>query len=312
MNCDDAIRALALYEYGELDSATEENLEHHFHSCLSCRREWERHQALSQALHRRELEPPADLLSECRRELARSLDREAAPGSRPAKHPSWFPFRDTFHAIFGPHLRPGQVLAGAGLLALGFLSGRLNAPWSAGGNLAGLVPEGMVSRVRSVQPDNSGRVQIAVDETRQRMVSGRFDDPAIQQLLLAAAREEDNPGLRVESVELLKGQCGGSMEIRGALVDAIENDPNPGVRLKALEGLKSLAADAAIKKTLTQVLLKDNNAGVRIQVIDLLMTHRDESMVGVLQTVVDREENRYVRMRCRKALQEMNASVGTF
>jgi hypothetical protein len=312
MNCEDVVRDLPLYQYGELDPAAEENLEQHLHTCASCQHEWERQRALSQALHRRELDPPADLLAECRMALARSLDHEAVVGAAPEARHSWLPFRDTFRAIFGPHLRPAQVLAGAGLLALGFLSGRINAPFAGGGSLAGLVPDGMVSRVRSVQPDTSGRVQIAVDETRQRTVSGRFDDPAIQQLLLSAAREEDNPGLRVESVDLLKGQCGGSVEIRGALVEAIENDPNPGVRLKALEGLKSLASDAAIKKTLAQVLLKDSNAGVRIQVIDLLMTHRDESMVGVLQTVVDREENSYVRMRCRKALQEMNASVGTF
>ncbi len=178
-------------------------------------------------------------------------------------------------------------------------------------SLAGLIPDGMVSRVRSVQPDSSGRVQISVDETRQRVVSGRSDEPAIQQLLLAAVREEDNPGLRVESVSVLKDHCA-SAEIRGALLEAVEHDANPGVRLKALEGLKTLTLTPDAKKALAQVLLKDDNAGVRIQVIDLLMTQRDGSMIGVLQTLVDREENSYVRMRCRKALLEMNASVGTF
>jgi HEAT repeat protein len=84
------------------------------------------------------------------------------------------------------------------------------------------------------------------------------------------------------------------------------------VRLKALEGLKSFAADAEVRKTLAQVLLEDDNPAVRIQVIDLLIAHKDDATVSVLQTLVGKEDNSYVRMRCQNALREMNASVGTF
>ena len=48
------------------------------------------------------------------------------------------------------------------------------------------------------------------------------------------------------------------------------------------------------------------------EVIDLLVEHRDVSMVGVLQNVVQKDDNSYVRLKCEKALKEMNASVGTF
>ena len=37
----------------------------------------------------------------------------------------------------------------------------------------------------------------------------------------------------------------------------MSHDPNPGVRLKALEGLKTFAADPAVRRTLSQVLLED-------------------------------------------------------
>jgi hypothetical protein len=311
MNCDDALRALSLYEYGELDATTEDNLESHLHTCSSCGQEWKQQRAISQALSQREIEAPPALLEQCRQELTRSLYRESAQPAA-SRHNAGWPFRDLAAMLFGPGVRLRQALGAVALVALGYFSAHLTFFSGAGVvSLAGLIPDGMVSRVRSVQPDSSGRVQISVDETRQRVVSGRSDEPAIQQLLLAAAREEDNPGLRVESVSVLKDHCA-SAEIRGALLEAVEHDPNPGVRLKALEGLKTLTLTPDAKKSLAQVLLKDDNAGVRIQVIDLLMTQRDGSMVGVLQTLVDREENSYVRMRCRKALQEMNASVGTF
>jgi HEAT repeat protein len=169
----------------------------------------------------------------------------------------------------------------------------------------------MVSSIRSVQPDNAGSVQISLDETRRRVVSGRLDDHNIQRLLMAAAREQDNPGVRVESVELLKDR-GSSVAVRAVLLEAVTHDPNPGVRLKALEGLKSFAADAEVRKTLAQVLLKDQNAGVRIQAIDLLIANRDAATVSTLQTLIGKEDNNYIRLRCQNALRNMNASVGTF
>jgi hypothetical protein len=100
--------------------------------------------------------------------------------------------------------------------------------------------------------------------------------------------------------------------VREALLNAVAHDSNPGVRLKALDGLKPLAANAGIRKVLAQVLLSDDNDAVRMQVVDLLVAHRDDSTVGVLQNLVQREDNNYVRLKCEKALKEMNASIGTF
>jgi DNA-binding NarL/FixJ family response regulator len=67
-----------------------------------------------------------------------------------------------------------------------------------------------------------------------------------------------------------------------------------------------------VRKTLANVLLKDDNPGVRVQAIDLLTAHHDESIVGVLQDVMQKEDDNYIRTRCRNLLQAMKASVGTF
>src|SRR5262249_48306852 len=97
-----------------------------------------------------------------------------------------------------------------------------------------------------------------------------------------------------------------------AFLNAVAHDTNASVRMKALEGLKPFVADAAVGKTLAQVLLTDENAAVRMQVVDLLVTRRDDSTVGGLQSVVQKEDNNYVRLKCVKALKDMNASIGTF
>jgi hypothetical protein len=166
------------------------------------------------------------------------------------------------------------------------------------------------STVRSVQPDNAGGVAISLDETRHKVVKGSMNDGNIQRLLLAAAHE-DNPAVRVESVDLLRSQSG-STEVRDALLNVVSQDSNPGVRLKALEGLKPLAADSEVRKTLGRVLLSDDNVAVRMLVIDLLVAHRDDNMVGMMQGLVQKENNNSVRLKLEKALRDMNASPGRF
>jgi hypothetical protein len=215
-------------------------------------------------------------------------------------------FAVLLHAFWGLK----QPIGAVALLALGYFSAQLmNARPKAAPDASTAEP--VVARVRSVVPDTSGNVQITLDEIRERVVSGRMEDGNIRQLLLAAARDENNAGLRVESVDILKDHAA-SAEVRAALLNAVAHDANPGVRLRALEGLKSFSSDAAVRKTLAQLLLRDENPGMRIQAIDMLTSHRDESVVGVLQNVVGKEDNSYVRWRCEKALRDMNASVGTF
>ena len=84
------------------------------------------------------------------------------------------------------------------------------------------------------------------------------------------------------------------------------------MRLKALQGLKASASDPEVRQSLSQVLLTDKNPGVRTQVIDLLIQKKEHRMVGVLQELMRKEDNGYVRLRCQKALHDMNASIETY
>ena len=311
MNCDAVVKSIPFYFYGEVAPDAEEAIEEHLDACSSCRAEWERQRALASALDRHALAPPPELLAECRHDLARAIYREESPEARRSASDPWGLFREAFSSLWRPGIRFRQPVGAVALIALGFFAARFTGTWPAGASLASFTPDAMVSSIRSVQPDNAGSVQISLDETRRRVVSGRLDDHNIQRLLMAAAREQDNPGVRVESVELLKDR-GSSAAVRGVLLEAVTHDPNPGVRLKALEGLKRFAADAEVRKTLAQVLLKDQNAGVRIQAIDLLIANRDAATVSTLQTLIGKEDNNYIRLRCQNALRNMNASVGTF
>jgi anti-sigma factor RsiW len=310
MKCEDVRKWFSLLLYGELNFDQEEFCEAHLDECSACREELAREKALQRALTSVEWTPPPEMLARSRQQLRRAL-----ANAEPAKKHWWdhLPAHLSQFLVIRFHPVPAvwQSAAAMALLAIGFFGARL----SPRENDLRLTPAGLVepsvSRVRYVEPMAGDRVQIVLDETRQRVFSGNLEDRDIQKLLLTAAKDPSDPGLRVESVNLLKGRSD-SVEIRSALLYAVQHDSNSGVRLKALDGLRAFSGDPETRRVLTQVLLTDQNPGVRTQVIDLLVQQKNENMVGVLQELMHTENNGYVRMRCERALHEMNASLETF
>jgi hypothetical protein len=302
MKCEEIVEQFPFYSYGEVSSEIEERIESHLAECADCHRAFARHRSFVEALDKREDVTEAALLTTCRVDLRRQLAAESAHKTRAR----WFESLRNFSRFHIPLQIPVGAIA---LVALGYFGARYT-PEKFGGIRAGLT-QPMFSSVQSIEPGDSGKVHIAVDEVQRRMVIGSLEEPRIQQLLLNAVREESNPGVRVESIGVLKNSAD-SDEVRRALIDALSHDPNAGVRLKALEGLKQYAGDPSVRKTLANVLLKDENAGVRVQAIDMLTAHHDDSIVGILQDVMQKEDDGYIRTRTRDLLQAMKASVGTY
>lgn len=306
MNCDSVRQRLSLLLYSELSFEEEDLVERHLGQCAACRAEMAREQRLHRLADEGAAEPPAGLVTRCRSDLRGLIATEPPPGRRLAS--GLLGFLDRLLPAGPAVLRPVGALA---LVLLGFFAARISIPPPAGGP-GGPALDPAVSRVRWVEPDAaSGRVRIVIEETRQRVLTGRPDDRTIRSLLLAAASDPADPGLRADTMDILRTRSG-SAEVREALVAALRSDPNAGVRLKAIEGLKPFASDPEIRKTLAQVLLADDNPGVRTQAIDLLIQHKASADVGVLQQLLAREDNEYVRLRTQRALREMNASVESF
>jgi hypothetical protein len=307
MKCAEIVEHFTLYSYGEVAPELEERIEAHLAECPKCKAEFAKHKAFMEILDQRDDASDATLLSGCRVNLRQQLAAEtAAAGTHRNGWAGWLESLRNFSQFHIPFKVPVGALA---LVAVGFFAARYT-PEKFGGISASL-GQPMFSTVKSIQPGDSGNVEIAVDEVQRRVVSGGLDDPRIQKLLLDAVHEESNPGLRVESIGVLQNR-GESEEVRQALIDSMTHDPNPGVRLKAVEGLKQYAGDSSVRKALENVLLRDDNAGVRVHAIDLLTAHHDDSLVGVLQDVMQREEDGYIRVRARDLLQAMKASVDTY
>lgn len=310
MKCEEVVNSIPLYLYGEVSPVTEEAIEDHVARCAGCAREFKLRKALHSALDAHEVNVPAGLLQECRGDLSRRARREAVNHKGWSGIGEWL--SDWMHAGIGLRVPLGAMA----LIAVGYFGARLTVPVGHIGGPVGVTQSGLEnaaysSAVRAIEPDASGAVHISLDEIHRREITGRLEDGNIQRLLLEAIRQDVNPGVRVESVGMLK-DCAQSSPVRAALLDAAAHDSDAGVRLKALEGLKAFAGDPAVRQTLAQVLLHDDNPRVRIETIDVLTSQRDDAMVGILQDVFQKEDNHYVRNRVRNALQEMHATLGTF
>ncbi|HUQ90545.1 MAG TPA: HEAT repeat domain-containing protein [Bryobacteraceae bacterium] len=298
MNCEAARKALSLYLYGELDFDQEEALEQHLDHCGECRDELEKERGLQHVMNRQDWQPSTELLQACRRDLHSRL------GDAAAVSPSWkVRWRDFVRfTLPSPGLR--RPLTALALVALGFFGAKA---WDAA--RSGLEPS--VLRVRGLTAHPSGGVRLVLEEVRQRTMTGDLDDAHIRQMLLAAASDPDDPGLRARTMEVLKDR-GEQTDVRRALLRALQRDTNSGVRLKALEALKPFAGDPETRRVLSAVLLADDNPGVRTMAIDLLVENMQSEVIGALQESVVRESNPYIRQKSLRALREVNASVETF
>jgi hypothetical protein len=316
-NCAAVKDFFALYLYGELSFDEEERVESHLDGCVDCRKALERQREVQVALDNIAMEPSPALLRSCREELHMRLVEES---QSVAKHGWWERFTDmlTGRSLNSGWMKPAGALT---LVALGFGVARLipTGAFGSGGPFEMGVME-PASRVRYVEPASDGKVQIVLDETRQRIVSGGLNDQKIRVLLLSAAKDPSDPGLRAETVEILNGSAQSS-DVRDALAFALLHDQNAGVRLKAMEGLKPFAQQPEVRAAMTQVLLTDSNPGLRTQAIDLLtkglnqdspaMSY-DRQVIGAMQELMQRENNAYVRQRCKAALESVKASTETY
>jgi anti-sigma factor RsiW len=306
MKCDEAKTAIPLFLYNELSFDEEDRLEAHLDECDSCRAELAREKRFHNAFDHSELSLTSDLLTASRAQLRAGV--AAVHESGPA------PWRGFFERLnFRWHVPSMMQPVGAvALVALGFFGAHLvPQDWAGRFSTAGVAAAPVAMRVRNVEPESAGKVQITVEETQQRILLGDISDTQIQQLLLTASQDPNDPGLRSESVAALT-RYPESLQIRDTLLSSLQHDSNAGVRLAALEGLKGYVQDAAVRNALSHVVLTDKNPGVRTQVIDLLIQRNEDKMTGVFQELMRNEPNDYVRLRCAKALRDMRASPGTF
>lgn len=302
MNCETARDLLVLLNYGELSFGDEEALEKHLELCPACAVERRKLEHLDVLLERQSADCSPDLLARCRRDFSGRLEQE-----RPRR--GGFSLTDWWQGLSSaPWLKPAAALA---LLVVGFAGGKLIHPDQT--RLAPIrssVAQPVADSVRTLDPASVEGTPLPYEPVAQSEVSRGPSEAGVRNLLLAAVNDQD-PALRVDSIDLLQHRCGDET-VRKALLGALKADPNSGVRLRALEALRPYSRNPETRVVLAGVVLNDTSPTIRAQAIGLLVQSRGSDVASTLQEVLRREENPYIRERSAHALRAMKASAGTF
>jgi hypothetical protein len=294
MNCQQRQHDIVLFLYDELSGPKSQELRTHLDSCTTCRTFHEREKELYVGLTEdfSEWEVPADLLVECRRGLSDSLD--LAESRR-----SWWKTTAFAGVLSRMRLLESAALVSMGLALGVYVTNQVDAPEPAPANAVVTIPENAsVSNLRIVEADiESGQIELAGEVIQPMRMTGNLEDASVREFLFGVMQSQNNPGSRLQVVELLSKQTR-DPNIKEALINVLLNDDNPGVRLSAIDALHRFSEDEDVRQTLKYVLANDDNPGIRVQAIEALspMTH-EEAMDAVIQEAVREVPNEYVRIR---------------
>ncbi|MDQ2710924.1 MAG: HEAT repeat domain-containing protein [Acidobacteriota bacterium] len=312
MNCPDVQQKLSLYLYGELDFASEEQVENHLAECAFCQLAFSREKTWHTAASSEQRDVSLDLLSQCRQDLRNAIKTQVTETKAQTLRQWHWP---AFLRV-SPTRWSYQLAVASSLVFFGFIGGRFLdrfGPVPSGTTInAGLGP---FTHIRDVQPAGQHRVRILMDQINQREVIGDRDDQDVKRWLLVGVQDSPDPGIRVDSVEMLNGQSG--IDVREALLGRIQHDPNAAVRLKALQSVSRFADDPTVQSIVRSVLEQDEDPAVRSAAIDVLVAQNGAAQISpelsnTLQMLARSEHDEYIRGRCLELLHAINNPTGVY
>lgn len=301
MKCEWVQENILLHIYNELPDDARYELEQHVARCTVCAAELKATRQFHATISQFPVdEPSPNLVAASRMRLQEALETTEQGGF-------WQ------RLIFDPGawLRPIKLAPAltAAIFILGFAGG-IGATYQVmnGRNvvspLAPTPTQASITGIQSIQQEpGSSQISIRYNTVSTQEAQGSLNDQRIQQLLLFAARNNYNSGVRMDSVDLLT-QTPNDAHVREALLYALRYDSNPGVRLKAIESLGSYVKDdLRVRDAVLEALVNDSNPGLRAQALRLLEPVRADSSVRVvLEKLAEKDSNQFIQSQARNML----------
>jgi hypothetical protein len=305
MKCEWVKQNILLYVYNELADDARYELEQHLGRCADCTAELKTTRQFHAMLSELPVEEPSpNLVAASRMRLQEGL--ETAEQGRFWQRMIFDPAAWLRQIRFAPALAAAIFIVGfAGGIATSYkvLSGGTSIATVPVGTPA----ESSITGIQSItQNPGSNHISIKYDTVSTQEAQGSLNDQRIQQLLLFAARNNYNSGVRMDSVDLLT-QEPNNTHVREALMYALRYDSNPGVRLKALDGLGAyVKSDPRVRDAMLEALVQDSNPGARAEALHLLEPVRaDGSVRSVLQKLAESDQSQYIRSQARIMLAQL-------
>jgi hypothetical protein len=306
MNCDWVQQNVTLYLYGELADDARHELEQHVARCQACAAELADQREFQTQLNALPVEEPsASFLAGARMRLQEALEQTTP-------HRAWY-----HRFAFDPAAWLRQVRFSPALAMVIFMvgfGGGLGAMYQSTRHNPGAAmrqseppQEANIGGITSIERDpSSNTVKVQYDRVMPGSVQGDLNDPKVKDLLLFAAKSDENSGVRLNSVDAL-AEKSDDPRVRETLTYALRYDSNPGVRLHSLEGLSNFVKDdIRVRNAVLEALLNDSNLGVRSGALHSLEPVKADSSVRMaLQQLAKEDPSDYIRTESKRVLASM-------
>lgn len=302
---------------GEISDEQKEELKVHTLTCNICRKELEQLGFLEEYLSVKKAEKiPDNFLADARMELNKKLKVES---KREDKLIEFIEKIKEFFSINYKYVINGAVCTAAGII-IGFLMFKESAPEIPAAQDISSFSEipGDISYIRNIHlidvDPADDNIEFSFEAVRNVRMSGSVSDEKMRSILMYAVMNGNNPGVRLNSLNVLNTAVNGSYdnEIKDAIISAVKYDDNPGVRREALKVLKNFPFDQDVKRAYLYAILNDTSSGIRIEAINELIESADK---GTSLSAEEKElfserlledDNSYIRLRAKTVLEEYN------
>ena len=172
-----------------------------------------------------------------------------------------------------------------------------------------------VSNLQFIDSDPAdGEIEFTFNAEKQIHYKGSVDDPKVQNFLTYAMLNDQNPGSRLNSINVMDSYKSVSLdnEIRNALITVVMTDKNAGVRREALKLLNRSPFDESTKQAYLFVLLHDSSSALRIEALNSLIEANkrghslDRNDLDLVIKQANQDDNNYIKLKSKTLLEEYN------
>jgi hypothetical protein len=297
---------------GEADEQQKTDLKNHISVCTECRAELESLKELDEYLFAsKSMKVPEKLLSESRNILRDKIRIERIRQNNPGRVLDNISFFITSNYKY---LVNGAAAMAAGLL-IGFFLFKTPAADNYQDNnveMAALTEEdARIRNIRIIDPNpDDDQIEFSFEAVKEVRINGSLNDKKIRNILMYAAMNGSNPGVRLNSLNVLNNSDNYDKDVKEAIISAAKYDDNPGVRREALKFLKTFPFDQEVKQSYLYIILNDTSTAMRIDAINELVqasskgSELNNEEVEIFREKLLTDENDYIRYRARTVLEE--------
>lgn len=310
MKCEWVKQNIVLHVYDELADDARYELEQHVARCADCAAELKAEQDFHALLAQdRVSDPTPNLLTSSRMRLQEALEtaQQGSIWTRLAFDPANWLRQVRFSPALASVILILGFAGGIGTTYQIYGRGTKTGPLPIPNGSTTAASAASIAGIDSITPiPGTDQVTIKYNTLSTQEKQGSLNDQQIQQLLLYAARNNYNSGVRVDSVDLLAKRSS-DLQVRDALIYALQNDTNPGVRLKSLDALGNyVKSDTNVRDAVLRALVNDDNSGVRIEALRLIEPVKaDGSVRGVLMALASKDQSTYIKSQARTMLAQL-------